>query len=322
MIRIKKRNMFFKVVIFGALTAVLLDGRPAASAVQTAPKSKVVTVRSPNAVNSRNQCQPLEVKAMLDQGLLALTGKTSIREAWTALGLTPADVVGIKVNCNSWTIKLSPHPELVAALTESLGSIVPLNNIIFYDMTKSDLKDGGFTRNTSSVGPRFLANDADAGYDEQERLTRIVTSMCTKLINFASLKTVDTTYGNRTLAVSLFFKNHVGSLIADDAPKSHGDFDFMAAVLAKPSIRKKTILNLCDGLRGTYKRGVPWYWAGIVLGVDTVASEYAAFQVINEKRIQEKEKPFEMPSYLLIAEKKYGLGTCDPANINWIRLER
>jgi hypothetical protein len=319
---IRNRNAFDFVRTLAILSTVLLAAHPAAAATQTAAKSKVVTVHNPRAIDNRNQCDPAEVRAMLDQGLQALTGKTSAREAWMALGLTPEDVVGIKINCNNWTIKLSPHPELVAVLMESLGSIVPLNNIIFYDMTKSDLEDDGFKRNASTQGVRFLANDADAGVDDQERLAQIVTSMCTKLINLASLKSVDTTVGNKTLAVSVFFKNHVGSLTVKDAPKSHGDFDFMAGILARPSIRKKTILNLCDGLRGTYKRGVPWYWGGIILGLDPVASEYVSVRVINEKRIQEKEKPFETPPYLEIAEKKYGLGTCQPANIDWVRLER
>lgn len=189
-------------------------------------------------------------------------------------------------------------------------------------MTKSELEDAGFKRNASKTGVRFMADDVDAGYDDQERLTKIATSLCTKLINLASLKTVGSTGGKDPLAVSLFFKNHVGSLTSQDAPKSHDDYDFVAGLLARPSIRKKTILNLCEGLRGIYKRGVPWYWGGIVLGIDPVASEYVAVQAINEKRIQQKEKPFPTPAYLTIAEKKYGLGTCEPAKIDWLRLER
>ena len=317
----RKRNAFSRISIFALLAAALWNGGAAATG-QSVWKSKVVTVRSPRAINNRNQCDPAEVKAMLEQGLRVLTGTTSARESWIALGLTPGDVVGVKINCNNWTIKLSPHPDLIAALAESLGSVVSSNHIIFYDMTKSDLEDAGFRLNASANGVRFLANDVAGGYDGQERLTRIVTSTCTKLINLASLKTVDATFKNQTLALSLFFKNHVGSLIAADASKSHSDFDFVAGLLARPSIRKKTILNLCDGLRGTYKRGVPWYWAGIVLGVDPVASEYVTAQVINEKRIQEREKPFETPPYLVVAEKKYGLGTCNMVNIDWVRLER
>lgn len=322
MSRSKKRNAFCQIMLMAFLAAPLWNGGAAAAAGQAMPKTKVVTVRSPRAVDNRNRCDPAEVKAMLEQGLRALTGTTSARQAWTALGLAAGDVVGVKINCNNWTIKTSPHAELVAALAESLGSVVPSNHIIFYEMTKSDLEDAGFKFNASANGVRFLGNDIAGGYDDQERLTRIVTSTCTKLINLASLKTVDSTFKNETPALSLFFKNHVGSLVASDASRSHNDFDFVAGLLARPSIRKKTILNLCDGLRGTYKRGVPWYWGGIILGVDPVASEYVAAQIINEKRVKEREKPFETPPYLVIAEKKYGLGTCNQANIDWVRLER
>lgn len=320
--RDSKLRILRPVTILSLLMAVVSNVRPPGAATQAVMKSKVVTIRSPRAIDSRNQCNAAEVKAMLEQGLRTLTGATTAREAWMTLGLMPEDVVGIKINCNNWTIKLSPHPELVAVLSESLSSVVPPNNIIFYDMTKSDLEEVGFRRNSSTNGIRFMANDTDAGHDDQERLTKIVTSMCTKLINLASLKSVAATGGNETYDISVFFKNHVGSLTAKDAPKSHDDHDFAAGILARPSLRKKTILNLCDGLRGSYKRGVPWYWAGIVLGIDPVASEYVAVQVINEKRIQEKERPLDTPRYLSIAEKKYGLGTCAPANIDWVRLER
>lgn len=322
MSRNAKRRILWPIAIPVILMAPVSNGRSGNPAAQAASKSKVVTVRSPKAVDSRNRCNAGEVEAMLEQGLRTLTGTASAREAWMTLGLKPEDVVGIKINCNNWTIKLSPHPEAVAALSESLSSVVPLNNIVFYDMTKSDLEDAGFTRNAAKNGVRFITTDADAGYDDQERLTKIVTSLCTKLINLASLKSVAPTNEKEPLDVSLFFKNHVGSLTAKDAPKSHDDYDFVANLLARPSIRKKTILNLCEGLRGSYKRGVPWYWGGIVLGIDPVASEYVAVEIINEKRIQEKEKPFATPPYLTIAEKKYGLGTCQPANIDWVRLER
>ena len=41
----------------------------------------------------------------------------------------------------------------------------------------------------------------------------------------------------------------------------------------------------------TYKRGVPWYWGGLILGQDPVAAEWVGYQVINEKREQEADYP-------------------------------
>jgi hypothetical protein len=75
------------------------------------------------------------------------------------------------------------------------------------------------------------------------------------------------------------------------------------------------------GLRGTYRRSVPWYWGGIILGSDLLAVETTAIHAINEKRAAEKVEPLPLPEHVKIAEKKYGLGTTDPAAIDLVKLE-
>ena len=309
-------------VTLALLLTVAFSGVRAAVRTLSEAKSWVITVRSPKAVDNRGQADAAEIQAMLEQGLRALSGKATAGEAWMTLGLKPKDIVGVKINCNNWTINLSPQPELVAVLADSLSSVVPLNNIVFYDMHKADLEQAGFKRNATKNGVRFLAAETDARYDDREKLTEIATSLCTKLINFASLKTVYEPDADEPYEASLHFKNQIGSLTAEHAPKCHDDADFLAAILARPSIRQKTILNLCTGLRASYKRGVPWYWGGIILGVDPLATEYVALQVINEKRTLEKAKPLGLSPYLTIAETKYGLGSCLPEKIEWVRLER
>jgi hypothetical protein len=273
-------------------------------------KAKIIVSRNKHTINNRNVCNQQEVTYMFKNALLALTGKSIESKAWGSLGLNARDVVAIKVNCNTWTIHLSPHRELVHTLCQSLNSVIPLNSVIIYERTTSDLESGGFKANTSNVGVRFYGNDEGDGYHPEEKLTRIITDTSTKLINLASLKCVEGGF-----AASLFFKNHIGSLMEKDMPKCHGDLDFLAEINARPSIRRKTILNLCDGLRGTYRRGVPWYWAGIIMGKDPVAAEFTAIQVMNQKRKQEKISLLEIPAHLKIAESKYKLGTCNPDNI-------
>ena len=104
-------------------------------------------------------------------------------------------------------------------------------------------------------------------------------------------------------------------------PKCHKDPDFLAGVCARPSIKNKTILNIVNGLRGSYRRGVPWYWGGIIMGTDPLAVEMRGLGVMNEKRALEKVAPLPMPEQLKIAEKKYGLGTTDPTKIEQIKLD-
>ncbi len=279
----------------------------------TGGKTNVVLARNQRAVNNRNVCNREEVTHLFNNALFSLTGKKNAESAWTSLGLNAKDVVAVKVNCNTWTIHLSPHMELVHALCESLNRVIPPEHIIFYERTTSDLESGGFSANTSGSGVRYFGNDRGGGYHPGEKLTRIVTDTCTKLINLASLKCVEGDFG-----ASLFLKNHIGTLKDRDMSKCHGDPDFLAEVSSRPSIKNKTILNLCDGLRGTYRRGVPWYWAGIVMGTDPVASEYGALRVINKKRRQEGISELNIPRHLEIAEQKYKLGTCNPRKINLI----
>ena len=70
----------------------------------------------------------------------------------------------------------------------------------------------------------------------------------------------------------------------------------------------KTVLGVCDGLRGTYKRGVPWYWSGIIMSRDQVAAETVALAAINEKRLLEGETALDMPPYVTRADTVHGLG--------------
>jgi len=305
----KAKSMMGVLLIFSMLLACLAVELPAAA------KSKVVLARNPKAVNERNQADGKETARLFDRALLALTGQKTAAAAWKTLGLKPDDVVAVKVNCNTWTIGLSPHPELMAALCSSLQKVVPANQIIVYDNEAAALTASGFILNRSASGVRYTGTEGD-GFDDQQRLTKIVTQTATKIINLASLKCAD-----GGLVASLLLKNHIGSLVPEDMPKCHTDADFLAGVCARPSIKDKTILNMVAGLRGTYRRSVPWYWAGIILGTDPLAVEMSAIGVMNEKRALEKVEPLPVPVHVTIAEKKYNLGTTDPAMIEQVKLD-
>ena len=286
------------------------------SAELPAAKTRVVLARNAKAISERNQADAGETARLFDQALLKLTGQKTAADCWKALGLRADDVVAVKVNCNTWTIGLSPHPELVAALGHSLQTVIPAGHIIVYDNDSAAVKAGNFVINRSGAGVRYTGTDQGDGFSDQERLTRIITDTATKIINMASLKCAEGDW-----AASLLFKNHIGSLVPEDMPKCHKDQDFLAGVCARPSIKDKTILNMVTGLRGTYRRGVPWYWGGIILGTDPVAVDAAAIGVMNGKRALEKIDPLPMPEYLKIAEEKYHLGTIDPAMIEQVKLE-
>jgi hypothetical protein len=281
-----------------------------------AAKSRVVLARNAKAINDRNQADAKETARLFDQALLALTGRKTAADSWRSLGLKPDDVVAIKINCNTWTIGLSPHPELVAALCSSLQTVIPANRIIVFDNDSPALIASGFAIKRSNSGVRYSGTDQGDGFDAQERLSKIVTQMATKIINLASLKCAD-----GELVASLLLKNQIGSLVPEDMAKCHKDADFLAGVCARPNLKSKTILNMVSGLRGTFRRSVPWYWGGIIIGTDPLAVEMSAIGVMNEKRAQEKIDPLPVPEHVKIAEKKYGLGTTDPAKIEQIKID-
>src|SRR5687768_12921897 len=61
---------------------------------------KVVRLHSPRCIDElTGVVNPGEVKRMINQGMRNLTGASSDRDAWAQL-FSPADVVGIKVNCS------------------------------------------------------------------------------------------------------------------------------------------------------------------------------------------------------------------------------
>jgi hypothetical protein len=308
----KKANPLMSVFLI--LSLCVISTTVALSAA--AAKSKVVLARDPGVINERNQADVQKTVRLFDRALLAMTGQKTAVDSWKTLGLRPEDVVAVKINSDNWTIGLRPHPELVTALCLSLQTVIPANHIIVYDNITENMKESNFAVNGTGSGVRYTGTDQGDGFDPQERLTKIITATATKIINLASLKCVD-----GDLLVSLLLKNHIGSLLPEDMPKCHKDPDFLAGVCARPSIKNKTILNIVNGLRGSYQRGVPWYWGGIILGTDPVAVDAAAIGIINEKRIMEKVPPLPIPEYLKIAEKKYNLGTTDPAAIEQVKLD-
>ncbi len=312
-----KKRTLFRLAALAAVLVVLLPALGAGLFAADAPaaKTRVVLARNPKAIDGRDQCNAAEAARLFDRALLELTGAKTAAEAWKALGIVAGDTVAVKVNCNNWTVSLSPKPELVAALCRSLQAVVPANRILVYDNDAGALREAGLL-DSPLAGVRVVST-GQGGFDEAQRLTNILVRDATKVINLASMKTVD----EKDLIVSLLLKNHIGSLVPADMPKCHGDYDFLAGVCARPAIRSKTVLNMVTGLRATYRRGVPWYWAGIVLGRDPLAVETAAIGVINEKRKAEGLAALPLPRYLAVAQEKYKLGTCDPQLIDMAMIE-
>lgn len=124
---------------------------------------RVVIVDNPGATMAF-QPQPAIVRTMVDRGIVRLSGKTNVADAWCSF-VSTKDVVGLKVMAapgpNSGT-----RPAVAAAVIEGLlaAGLAP-SNIVVWDRQLTDLRLSGFADLAKHYQVRLVAA-ADAGWDE------------------------------------------------------------------------------------------------------------------------------------------------------------
>ena len=85
------------------------------------------------------------VREMLNKAVLKLTSAQEIGTAWRRLGITPQDVVGIKITTMGGPL-LSTHRSLVQAICDGLQAAgVPPSHIIIWDKLADDMRRAGYT---------------------------------------------------------------------------------------------------------------------------------------------------------------------------------
>src|SRR5271163_2687585 len=80
--------------------------------------SPVIWTENPDVVQRFNVNGPM-VRQMVNSALLKLTSASDLGTAWTRLGITPQDVVGIKITTMGGPL-LSTHRPIVQAICEGL----------------------------------------------------------------------------------------------------------------------------------------------------------------------------------------------------------
>ena len=85
-------------------------------------RGQAVKVHSARSIDeTSNKADAQVVRAMLSQGMRALTGDKNERDSWARF-ISPKDVVGIKVNC-SGAPRMCSSPEIVAGIVENLAGL-------------------------------------------------------------------------------------------------------------------------------------------------------------------------------------------------------
>ena len=106
--------------------------------------SPVIWTEDPSVVQRFNVDGP-RVRQMVDEALLKLTSASDLGTAWTRLGITPQDTVGIKITTMGGPL-LSSHRAIIQAICDGLQAAgVPPDRIIIWDKDAEDMSSAGYT---------------------------------------------------------------------------------------------------------------------------------------------------------------------------------
>src|ERR1700690_3926753 len=84
-------------------------------------------------------------RKMVDRALLKITSASDLGTAWTRLGITPDDVVGIKITTMGGPL-LSTHRPIVQAICDGLEAAgVSPDHIVIWDKSGDDMRRAGYT---------------------------------------------------------------------------------------------------------------------------------------------------------------------------------
>ena len=289
--------------------------------------SKIVRVTNLNATDNTGGKDNANlngkiIKEMVDAGIKKITGKNSVKEAWSKIIPDSSKKVAIKVNCQITGIYTKA--KVVKAVTDGLilRGVSP-SNIIIYDLTDTAFELAGFKKNLGS-GIKIGKNSELGGYSWRSwfgipvwrignKFCKVLAGEgkygCDYLINLPVLKALDGFSG-----VTVSMKNHFGSIAG--CSKLHSTIqDSIAKLNAHKLIIEKTRLILVDAIFTEYK------WSNgrnqdhveitnqLIFGIDPVAADYVGWQMIEKIREDHGLQPVNpKPVFIQKAACRYNLG--------------
>jgi len=286
-------------------------------------------------------------RACLENGLMQLTGRTTAREAWQEF-VSPADVVGIKVNPIARTLPTS-FALTQAVIDGLMDAGVPASNIAVWDRRLFQLEEAGYTSarfpgigilGTEIMGPNgdfydekgelwSLANidkeapayfaDIDGSYGREDLpymvnggkwsyFSKLVTRRFTKVVNLPILKTC------QPVGISFALKNLAYGALSNTSRLHRVGVNVIGEACAFPCLRDKAVLHIGDALRASYYGGLggnPKYtWDANVLfvGTDPVAVDFITLEYITGVRVARGVQQMEDRQNRIYLDMAAGLG--------------
>jgi hypothetical protein len=269
---------------------------------------RVVRVRSDKSVDTTTGAANNDVvREMMAQGMRTLTGAATTADAWGRF-FTPADVVGIKVNCGGFPYVVSAY-EIVAETIKQLTAIgVPLSQIFLYERFQNQLDEVNYAPHIPE-GVRIVAaeranrNTDNSGYDPEtyleatlfgeedtrSNMMRLVSKQLTKIINIPNMKDHGAT-GVTGCLKNVAYGSFSNVARTHQRGKSH-TYSVVGTLASIEPLRSRTVLQIMDGLRGVWHGGpfarttrYVFYPRQIMFGTDPVAIDRLLLDIIDDKR--------------------------------------
>ena len=126
-----------------ALAPLAFAQTDASAAAAPLPLSPVILTENPDVVQ-RFAVNPEMARSMVDRALLKLTSAPDLATAWARLGITPQDVVGIKITTMGGPL-LSSHWPVIQAICDGLQAAgLSPSHIIIWDRSADDMDRAGY----------------------------------------------------------------------------------------------------------------------------------------------------------------------------------
>jgi uncharacterized protein (DUF362 family) len=283
---------------------------------------------------SENKIDEAAAYAMVEQGMLALTGAGNLHSAWKKF-VKPGEKIGLKINPVAGKILTTSH-EIVKAVIHQLELAgIARSDIVLWDRRAFQLTESDFTAENypgiiitgteqqDASGSYYDADgklygekmidtswyfwaDVEGEYDaytipymvnggKYSYFTRICTQMVDKIINIPIMKNAGTT-------ATLALKNLAFGSVSNTG-RLHQQLwaETCAQVCAFPPLRDKVVLNIVDGIRGCFDGGPganPQFFTDyktVLVATDPVAIDRVGYEIILKKRIEEKLQKEESP---------------------------
>ena len=331
------RRGFVKTSLAGVLSVPLIP-----RLVGSNPRVRLHGVDEPSDVvivhdslaSQGSAIQPDVARIMIDEGIKALTGESTVGDAWLSIfpGLESNHVIGIKVNTISSF--LPTHREVVYPLIDSMRQMIvgesPLaeNNFIIWDRTNSELMSAGYTINTGTEGVRcFGTNQSGVGYTPTtynvhgvtQQFSRIFDEMTDHNINLGVTK------NHGTAGATFCMKNHYGT-VNNMGYTMHLNYcnPYIPALnqVIRDDFDNKDRLMIVDAIFGAHyggPGGPPTFIRNeVIMTKDPVAADTVGTWILEDYGCP----TLGQAQYIATAaEPPYSLGNHDPELINVIRVD-